>query len=224
MPKNTHNLGRAGELAVASQLLFRDIPVLTPFVDIGVDLVAGNNVRIQVKSSRTRNRKGGGYIFTLSGRILPSRGTKYRWKKRDWATECDFIVFWGADENRFWVVPSRIFAGKFPQSLTIASDAGKNRVNHEQIKQMYANGMKQADVARAVGVSPMCVYECITGRTKGTYPWSFDVRSYENAWHEIEQAVNLVNQIDDIDSLLSPSEIEHAEQNFKEFADTSEKR
>lgn len=52
--------------------------------------------------------------------------------------------------------------------------------------------MKQSQVARSMGISDMCVSDFVRGKTKGTYPGSLCelADKYENAWHEIEQAVH----------------------------------
>ncbi len=71
-----------------------------------------------------------------------------------------------------------------------------------------------------MGIHPVTVSEHARGNRKNLKNKNFshilavEADKYENAWHEIEAAVNLANEIDDIDSLLSLSEIEHATEHF----------
>lgn len=212
--KNTHYIGKAGEHAVASQLLLREVPVQFPVVDVGVDLFAGAKatVRIQVKSVHSRRNRRDGYCFTLASRVRLNGEKNYRLKVKDWTKEADFLVLWGIEENRFWVLPTRLLAGKKVQGLLVGSTGHRKQVDHARILSLYATGMTQSAVAREMGLSAMCVSECVRGKTYGTYADQacVDADKYLNAWHEIEAAVKLANEIDDIDplSVLSPSEIE----------------
>ncbi len=235
---HTQFIGKAGEYLVAGELLKRGIPVHIPVVDDGVDLIAGGRVRIQVKTrSRmtSQDLKRVGYVFTVgakreTGAMLVK---KLRAKTMDQLFgSVDIVIFVGVgedSENRFWIVPVSVLR-KCPsqQSIMLGSHQHVKKVDIGKMKKMLATGMSQREVGEFFGATQAAISRHTTGLNKpqGYYKDRISVIAddYENAWHEIEQAVNLVNQIDDIDSLLSPSEIEYAEQHFKEFADTSEKR
>lgn len=216
--KNTHFFGKAAEYFVAGHLLSREIPVSFPVVDTGIDLIAGNGIRIQVKAVRKRRSTGEGYCFTLASRVRLKEHDKYRLKIRDWSKEIDFLILWGAEENRFWILPTRIFNGRQPQTILVGSVRHRKQVDHDKVRELHKNGMGPTAISKHMGISLNCAYECIRGRTKGTYSDTIIAASesdqYENAWHEIEAALGLVNQIDepvefgDSDALKDDPEIQ----------------
>ena len=121
-------LGQAGVHRVCAELLLREIPCYVPLVDIGVDVQLGDGRRLQVKATRLRGVRNRGQNPTA-----PSLGPAYRfsmsrqftcnynqgsWRRnttsrpfilRKYSDETDFVVLWGVDEDRFWVVPASIF-------------------------------------------------------------------------------------------------------------------
>lgn len=64
---NTSYLGKAGEMAVMSELLFRDFNVSMMMVDKGIDIIAANEIgkyfHIQVKTTSSSENS---YTFTIS--------------------------------------------------------------------------------------------------------------------------------------------------------------
>lgn len=126
-------IGQAGVYAAASQLCLRGQYPLFPAVDKGYDLMLDNGIRIQVKmahltypkcgvrtgptvgvrgGSGKGNYLGGAYIFNLrrSARVRENSG----WKRGDFRRYegvADFFILWGADENRFWIVPTSVKNG-----------------------------------------------------------------------------------------------------------------
>jgi hypothetical protein len=105
--------GRAGEYAVAAQLLLRDVIPYWPAVDEGCDMITSTGCRLQVKCGRLMNsdgRYGQHYMFQLRRRNLV-RKADFTMKRIDLPTfseTCDFVIFWGIDQNRFWIVPPQI--------------------------------------------------------------------------------------------------------------------
>jgi hypothetical protein len=118
-------IGQAGVYRVAAELLLRRVACSLPIVDTGVDIQLATGVRLQVKSARlhaTRNKDknfpsmGPGYRFTLSMRYqrplqrtaslrtMEERG----YIRRRYSDLADYLVFWGVDEDRFWIVPARL--------------------------------------------------------------------------------------------------------------------
>lgn len=225
---NTHYFGQAAEHFVVGQLLMREIPVSLPIVDDGVDLIAGNGIRIQVKAVRKRRKSGEGYNFMLAARVRKGDGSGYRVKERDMSKDVDFLILWGAEENRFWILPARIFEGKRPQGILVGSKTHRKQVDHEKIRELLASGLGLTAVAKKMDVSINCVYECSKGRTAGTYKDTIinavESDKYENAWHEIENAVKLSRSIDEIDpvELLGEAEREHTERNLAGQSFTNE--
>jgi hypothetical protein len=103
--------GRAGELTVAAQLLLRDISVFFPHVDTGCDLMTESGCRLQVKCAHLYSHKNGPrYSFPLpkTRRIPNSDKTTKLITRKSFAEVCHFVVFWGIEQNRFWVVPANL--------------------------------------------------------------------------------------------------------------------
>jgi len=101
--------GQSGAYQVASQLLLRGVNLFFPAVDVGADLITGSGIRIQVKSTylssrRSSDFKGGAYWFHFVKYGLENGKRTYA--RRDFAAECDVVILWGIDQNRFWVVPA----------------------------------------------------------------------------------------------------------------------
>lgn len=79
--------------------------------------------------------------------------------------------------------------------------------------------MTHLATAESLGISEHTVWMHVNGRInrrKAEDVLAIAADQYENAWHEIESAVKLANEIDsigraedDIESLLSASEIDH---------------
>ncbi len=211
-------IGKAGEHAVASELLSRFIDVAFPTVDSGVDLIAGGKVRIQVKTSNRSPLRPSGYVFGLGHKRLGKSTSKKA--LRDWSKEVDFLICYGLDEKRCWILPSSVLT-KYPtvESLCLGTQH-HGVVDSQKVYDLLDSGMKQCEVARVMGIHPVTVSEHARGNRKNLKNKNFshilavEADKYENAWHEIEAAVNLANEIDDIDSLLSLSEIEHATEHF----------
>jgi hypothetical protein len=125
MNKNKNYLrilqGQAGNYRVASELLLRGYNVYFPAADTGVDILVEGCVRVQVKSAhltRTNHSPDNWrahysslaslYGFRLSG-MRHMKGTRtVKATPRDFTKECDFLVLWGIEENRFWVIPSAL--------------------------------------------------------------------------------------------------------------------
>ena len=212
---NSHFLGRAGEYAVASQLLSRGIPVHFPAVDTGSDLIAGEKIRIQVKSTRifqgtARSAPRKGYCFSLNTAVPNWANGRHKTKLRDWSKVCDFIVFWGMDENRFWVVPSTVVSGgpKKVQTIVLGAPQTHWTVNRDEVKALLSTGLSQREVAKRIGVSEMSVSRVAHGQHDSVPSPNTKCNKYENAWHEIISAVGLVNQIDE--AVIPENEGAHA--------------
>jgi hypothetical protein len=112
--------GQAGVWTVAAQLALRGHAPMFASVDYGYDLMLDNGLRIQVKAARLsanvgklRNRYPGGvYHFNLRCANRDANG-KLKCMNRDYSKVADFFVFWGIDENRFWILPTKGHAGAY---------------------------------------------------------------------------------------------------------------
>ncbi len=193
MAHQTHYLGKAGEYAVAAQLLIRGIPVSFPAVDDGADLQTGH-LRIQVKAARKikiKQANSWGYHFNIG---------VHKWNKEtkkfyhgDARSRVDFYVFWGVDENRFWVCPSHLLA---KTCIRIVEDSKRHTVDSRAVQALLGTGLTQREIAGRLGVSEMSVSRIANGLLPKTEPGSCrEVVEREGAWHEIISALGLVNSI-----------------------------
>lgn len=113
-------IGQAGVFRVASRLLMLGHVPSFPSVDTGVDIILDNGLRLQVKSSHLRHHKGypfGAYCFSAEDNNFGNR-------KRDWTKVCDFLCFWGIDEDRFFVVS----AADVPRNFWVQPKQGNSTV------------------------------------------------------------------------------------------------
>jgi hypothetical protein len=112
MSRYSRLVGKAGEYAVAVQLLLRDILPLWPSVDLGYDLETDGHCRLQVRCSHLSSYDGreACYNFLLKKtKPIPKTNTQAIMVPcRAFAEVCDFVVFWGIEQNRFWIVPSAV--------------------------------------------------------------------------------------------------------------------
>src|SRR4030095_9483357 len=194
MPHQTHYLGKAGEHAVAAQLLMRGVPVSFPAVDDGADLLAGH-LRIQIKAERKiKVKRAGswGYHFNIGvSKWSPSQRKFY--KDHPTKTHADFYVFWGVDENRFWVVPAHLLSRN---AVRVVEDSRRYKVDHRAIQALIGTGLTQREIAARLEVSEMSVSRAAHGLLPKTEPGSCqEVIEREDAWHEIISALGLVNSI-----------------------------
>jgi len=102
--------GQAGVHRVASELMMRGHHVCFPAADThGVDLMLESGIKIQVKTAnlgfyeRTPN---GAYWFQFGKTVFASATGKLRKEKRNYSSQCDFVVLYGIDDSKFWIVPA----------------------------------------------------------------------------------------------------------------------
>lgn len=195
--------GKAGEYAVASQLLARGVTVHFPVVDSGVDLIVGDSVRIQVKTSRKTEYRASGYAFTLGNKRIGKYEQKAKYI-RHYVGKVDFLILVGLDESRFWIVPSIVLA-QFPDVQTLLLGGNHKRfVDRERLHKLLATGMRQCDVAAEMGIHPVMVSEFARGKKlpirKKFHHFAVEADKYEDAWHEVISAVGLTNEIDAFES------------------------
>jgi hypothetical protein len=190
--------GKAGEYAVASQLMVRGMSVLFPAVDHGVDLQTENGCRIQVKSAHMttaekaiRQHGEGVYVFPrpssrrilcvkTGARVIDSRSRK--------ASEyCDIVVFWGIEQNRFWVAPSNICDDWGVFALGKRNPSNRYVGSEQELREMVSLGYNHAEIARQLGVCrPRVTMMLNHPETIATTPSAVSlVRNCENAWENI---------------------------------------
>ncbi len=121
----------------------------------------------------------------------------------DWFPNVDFLVCWGIDDNKFWIIPSVVMAKHPTVSSLLLGGNHKRFVDRDRIHKLLASGMRQCDVAKEMDIHPVMVSEFARGKKlpfkKVFHHLNEEADLYENAWHEIISAVGLTNQIEEID-------------------------
>ena len=147
-------IGKASEMRVVAELIDRGYHPYLPVVDDhGVDIMLSSGVRIQVKSATLRQGKQmkfPAYHFTLG--ILQQgalNNRKYGRRKKNYSDECDYIIFYGITENRFWIVPSFLLDRRRCLAISDKSPI----VRGSSVKELRAKGLFYEDIAKELGVS-----------------------------------------------------------------------
>lgn len=203
--------GQAGVWRVASMLALRGMNPLFPGVDHGYDLMIGKGVRIQVKSTHKRfdhlvYQKTGAYHFHLR-RSAYARGNNTLVKNapRIFSESSDFVVLWGIDEDRFWVVPSSEVDGV---SLVLVGPTEKQKpdrpdINLPAILELRESGMSLAAIARYFDCSRGSISRRLSGDIglplSGTpkYTISSRVRACEDRWDLIQSYMEMADPNED---------------------------
>lgn len=111
--KSTIQLGKIGELAVIKKFISRGIPVYTPVIDSGADIIAdlhGNLKKIQIKTSATRNETDTATSFDLTtGRYTPNgcEGKKKLKHIHYSLDEVDYFALYDFLEDRAFIMKNR---------------------------------------------------------------------------------------------------------------------
>lgn len=179
-------MGKAGEYAVASQLLIRELSVAWPAVDEGFDLQTKNGCRVQVKSSHIdgQTRRGHKYywfpVCKTKRVILKSKIERIPCAKLSEC--CDVVVFWGIEENRFWIVPAKICDSKTAFILG-CPDTKRFYGNLDEMRNMRELGYSYGDIGKHYSLHAGNVRKFIlSGAPEVKRSGDSLVRSYENRW------------------------------------------
>jgi predicted DNA-binding protein YlxM (UPF0122 family) len=169
-------IGQAGAFRVASELLLRGHVPSVPAVDTGVDIILDNGLRLQVKSVSLRPHPGydqGAYCFSI-------KDNNYGSKKRDWAKVVDFLIYWGIDESRFFVVPALEATQNFwvrPKEYTRVC------VSVDTMRILRDKGMTFEEIAQQLGVSRQTVARNLVRPSKLNSPrGNRHLSSFEDRW------------------------------------------
>lgn len=197
--------GAAGNLRVASELLLQGLNVSIPIVDMGVDVEVESTVRIQVKSAHLSKDKrhansGPSYCFFLArGPKALGKGKSSPMVAREFSKVCDFVVLWGIEQSRFWIVPAVLLDGRY--NVTLGLSARWVRTDDQEIKRLYDSGMKQEEVAAALGLSIMTV----SRRRRGMFikPPEFmgdmvKIRECEGRWDHIHAYLRTMKEVESV--------------------------
>lgn len=191
LPQNLAK-GQAGVYQVASQLALRGHNPHFPAVDIGYDLLLDCGLRVQVKAANMRYGKPypkGSYWFRL-GRTTRVKNQQIFRSDRVFTDECDMVVFWGIDENRFWIIPPECVDNH--QLVVLGPKLGFKEVDMAELAKLHEAGYEQAEIAEWFGVSQMTISRRL--RNIFTEPseartLSATVRKLEDRWDLIDNLV-----------------------------------
>jgi DNA-binding transcriptional ArsR family regulator len=189
--------GQAGVFRVASELLLRGHIPAFPTVDDGVDIVLDNGLRIQVKARRLMVRRGypqGVYFFCSRDRKLhasTNRKARGRSSTRTLSEVCDFFVYFGIDEERFFVIP----ADKVPPAFYVppVGIEMRRKAPLELIASLREKGMSLRQIASEIGIDPATVTRHLKRYNskddpKGSLYLSAGNRyfaTFENGWEQL---------------------------------------
>lgn len=199
--------GQAAVYRVISELMFRGFRVSVPCADDhGVDLTVEHLIRVQVKSAHLGYRptcyQQGAYWFKLGHGVSAmgknrtrSRGT------RQFSAECEFVVLFGIEEQRFWIVPAPKLDNH--HLVVVGPDVGYRQIDLDDVKRLQANGRTITEVAQELGVGR----ETIVRRKRGEYvesrhTISSQARECEGRWDLIEE---LLGTLQEANRLVAPA-------------------
>lgn len=171
--------------------------------DHGVDIYAGS-VRIQVKSAYYRKDKAyptGAYWFKLThGAIVTGGNTIRKRGGRTFSNQCDFVVFMGIDEERFWIVPAAMLDRSTLVTLRLGPEGFYKRGEFEETKRLRAEGFTLNAIAEKLGISQVAVsYRLRGGNAKKPNPtMSSRVRELEGKWELITGASETLTEANQI--------------------------
>ena len=190
---HSYKQGRAAEYMVAAHLLLRGANVKWPSVDEGYDLEGPRGCRIQVKSTHLRTTPSvldtypeGVYSFGLVRRDNYSPKRRRASATIKFSDTCDIVVFWGIEQNRFWVAPAHLVDGVYGVYLGVTSDRAFEK-DIPQMREMLKLGYTQKEIGKTygIGASAVSVRLSRAGKPMHQDTASYRVRQCENAWEHI---------------------------------------
>jgi len=191
MARDARMVGRAGEYAVAAQLLLRDTLVLWPAVDQGFDLETENHCRLQIRCGHLTNSDGRAsqhYTFQLRKRKpVPISNTVAKLvPQRPFVEVCDFVVFWGIEQNRFWIVPPALCDGCAGIRLGMEPVTRPRLVaNIADVREMVSLGYTHPQIAKHYGVARSVIQRFLSEGRDWDESSVSQMRACENDWNKI---------------------------------------
>jgi hypothetical protein len=186
-------IGQAGVHAVISQLMLRGHDAWLPVSDDhGVDVKVDDGVRIQVKTSSIRYRKPwptGHYSFSFHKQTYRA-GNRIVSLRRDTAAECDFVILWGIEQNRFWIIPSGVVKDRRSVMFSANPETAYVRVDIEAVNRLVECGMSLPDAAKQMNVPLTTLWRRMTtgvNAPKGAWGKTATMYArYEGCWDQLK--------------------------------------
>ena len=190
-----HLTGKAGEHVVTGQLMLRGVNVYWPSVDRGCDLLTESGCRIQVKTSHMCSTPKalaihgeGSYFFPLprTRRIAVSDNKARTIAKPLFVENCDVVVFWGVETNRFWVVPAEL-CDRVQAFVLGPSNERRFSGSIEDLREMSRLGYSHQKIADHYNMdrAQVTTYINDTDRMEVKASTVSLARACENAWQNI---------------------------------------
>jgi hypothetical protein len=182
--------GKAGEHMVASQLLIHGVVPSWPAVDTGCDLFTDSGCRLQVRCAHLYANKSYGpvYFFPLpKKRRMPNsdRTTKLV-DRKSFAHVCDYVVFWGIEQNRFWIVPSALCDEVTGVELGLEPKYKRFTGSLKDMREMHSLGYSAYKIAKYYGIQQTSVRQFLaTDRDTVDETTVSRMRLCENRWDYI---------------------------------------
>lgn len=201
--------GMAGNLRVASELLLRGLNVSMPVVDIGVDIEVESVVRLQVKSAHImRQQYSTGqqpcYNFFLGrGPKAKGGGISTASVTRMFSDKCEFLVLWGIEEGRFWIVPAQLLDHRM--SIALGPRIRWYDLDNERIKAMVDSGMMQCDIAKELGVGEMTISRRVNRlftEPSETVAAMKRIKDCEGKWDQIQDYLDTMKEANRVVEVL----------------------
>ena len=187
--KQSELTGRAGEHAVATQLLLREMVVFWPDVDRGCDLMTEDGCRLQVKSAHIYQHKNGPrYTFPLpkNRRVANSSTTVKFIPRKSFVESCDFVVFWGIEENRFWIVPAALADSCTGVELGYEPKLRRFKGSVSDMREMLSLGYNRSQVAKHYGIAQTSLQQFLdSGKDSIDETVASQIRACEGRWESI---------------------------------------
>lgn len=201
--------GQAGVYRVASVLCLQGLNPFFPAVDHGVDILADGLIRIQVKSAHLRTDRvypQGAYWFKLGRTAI--REKRQVWEQVGFTEFCDFVVFWGIEQDRFWITPAAALTNH--QCLVLGPDVWHRNIDVESTSELLASGMLQSEVAESLNVSQSTVSRHVRGiHAVSRRSLGATVKGYESQWDLIHGYLSSLKGVDTpMESYVSVSTLE----------------
>jgi len=184
--------GQAGVYRVASELMMRGMLPCMPTTDMhGVDLILESGIRIQVKTACLTTYPGKYvkplYRFSLGRVIFSTALGRPKNSARNYSNTTDFVVLWGADDNRFWIVPSHILDGR--HSVALGTEPWYRDLDIDKAWELKRQGRSQESIAAELGVHQATLSRRLRGKIGPPKQiLAQQVRPFESAWHLIREA------------------------------------
>lgn len=198
--KNWTQTGKHGEMRVVAELIRRGHRPYLPVVDDhGVDVMLSTGVRIQVKTANLSQKNNscvykGKRYESVAQHYAFNFGASQTWRNREpikvkqsipCSEQCDFFIVFGADEERFWIIPSFLLDGLTGSTITARSGqitlGPKPIPTREMVQTLSQEGRGLKEISSLLGICEVSVWSR-KRRESGKGRFAALARLCENRW------------------------------------------